>query len=142
MSFADRLKAARKEKNMLQQELAEASGVAYRTIQNWESGSRRPSNFAKVELVAAALGVSTSELLDDNESFIAEAGEKYGSKGAKDAEGLLMEMRALFTNGEMKDDDMDAFMRALQETYWEIKERNKQKFDPNKNIKSRASKKQ
>lgn len=141
MSFADRLRAARKEKNMLQQELAEASGVAYRTIQNWESGSRRPSNFAKVEMVASALGVSTSELLDDNESFIAEAGEIYGSKGARDAEDLLADMKALFTNGEMKDDDVDAFMRALQNTYWEIKERNRQKFNPNKTNDPKASKK-
>ncbi len=42
-------------------------------------------------------------------------------------------MKALFTNGEMKESDMDAFMRALQETYWEVKEINSDKYNPNKN---------
>ena len=141
MSFADRLRSARKDKNMLQQELAAVSGVSLRTLQNWETGLRRPSNFAMVEKVAAALGVSTSELLDDGETFVAEAGEKYGAKGARDASNLLSEMKALFTNGEMKDDDMDAFMRALQDTYWEIKEQNREKYNPNKNGKTGASNK-
>jgi len=141
MSFADRLKAARKDKNMLQQELASVSGVSLRTLQNWETGLRRPSNFAMVEKVAVTLGVSVSDLLDDGETFVAEAGEKYGVRGAKDAANLLSEMKALFTNGEMKDDDMDAFMRALQDTYWEIKEHNREKYNPNKNGKGRAGKK-
>ena len=42
-------------------------------------------------------------------------------------------MKTLFTNGEMKDRDMDAFMRDLQETYWQVKEINREKYNPNKN---------
>ena len=141
MSFADRLRAARKGKNLTQQELAKESGVAYRTLQNWENGSRRPVNITMVDKVASALGISTAELLDDGETFVAEAGEKYGSRGAKDAAKLLEEMKALFTNGEMKDQDMDAFMRDLQETYWQVKEINREKYNPNKNGKGRGAKK-
>ena len=141
MSFADRLRAARKAKNLTQQELAKESGVAYRTLQNWENGSRRPVNITMVDKVAAALGISTTELLDDGEIFVAEAGEQYGSRGAKDAAKLLGEMRSLFTNGEMKDDDMDAFMKALQETYWEVKKINSEKYNPNKNGNRRGTKK-
>lgn len=141
MSFADRLRSARKDKNMLQQELADSSGVSLRTLQNWETGLRRPSNFSMVEKIAVALGVSTSELLDDGETFVAEAGERYGVRGARDAANLLSEMKALFTNGELKDDDMDAFMRALQDTYWEVKEQNREKYNPQKNRKGRTPKK-
>ena len=141
MSFADRLRAARKGKNLTQQELAKESGVAYRTLQNWENGSRRPVNITMVDKVAAALGISTTELLDDGEIFVAEAGEQYGFRGAKDAAKLLGEMRSLFTNGEMKDDDMDAFMKALQETYWEVKKINSEKYNPNKNGNRRGTKK-
>lgn len=133
MTFGERLKAARKKRNMLQQELAKASGISLRTIQNWETGLRRPSNIEGIEKVAITLGVSTSDLLDNHETFVAEAGNKYGNRGVKDATQLLDDMKALFTNGEMKESDMDAFMRALQETYWEVKKINSDKYNPNKN---------
>ena len=141
MSFADRLRAARKGKNLTQQELAKESGVAYRTLQNWENGSRRPVNITMVDKVATVLGISTTELLDDGELFVAEAGAQYGSRGARDAAKLLEEMKSLFTNGEMKDQDMDDFMRDLQETYWKVKEINREKYNPNKNGKGKTSKK-
>ena len=124
MTFGERLQAARKRKNMLQLELAKASGISVRSIQNWESGLRRPSNIESIEKLAAALGVSTSDLVDDNEAFLTQAEDKYGQRGIQDATQLLNDMRALFTNGEMKESDMDAFMKALQETYWEVKEIN------------------
>ena len=112
MTFGERLQAARKRKNMLQLELAKASGISVRSIQNWESGLRRPSNIESIEKLAAALGVSTSDLVDDNEAFLTQAGDKYGQRGIQDATQLLNDMRALFTNGEMKESDMDAFMKA------------------------------
>ena len=133
MTFGERLQAARKRKNMLQLELAKASGISVRSIQNWESGLRRPSNIESIEKLAAALGVSTSDLVDDNEAFLTQAGDKYGQRGIQDATQLLNDMRALFTNGEMKESDMDAFMKALQQTYWEVKEINSEKYNPNKN---------
>ena len=72
-------------------------------------------------------------MVDDNEAFLTQAGDKYGQRGIQDATQLLNDMRALFTNGEMKESDMDAFMKALQETYWEVKEINSEKYNPNKN---------
>ena len=64
MNFAQRLKNARENAHILQKELSERSGVALRTIQNWETGVRRPSNIESVTKVAKVLGVSTSELID------------------------------------------------------------------------------
>ena len=133
MTFGERLQAARKRKNMLQLELAKASGISVRSIQNWESGLRRPSNIESIEKIAAALGVTTSDLVYDNEAFLTKAEDKYGQRGAQDAAQLLNDMKALFTNGEMKESDMDAFMKALQETYWEVKEINSEKYYPSKN---------
>ena len=72
-------------------------------------------------------------MVDDNEAFLTQAEDKYGQRGIQDATQLLNDMRALFTNGEMKESDMDAFMKALQETYWEVKEINSEKYNPNKN---------
>ena len=41
----------------------------------------------------------------------------------------------------MADLDMDAFMKAVQETYWEVKAINSDKFKPYKNGKRRVKKK-
>ena len=68
MNFAEKLRQARLDTGLSQQQLADKSGVAMRTIQNWEGAERNPSNFAKVEQLAKVLGVSTTELLDDGDS--------------------------------------------------------------------------
>ena len=68
VNFAEKLRQARLDAGLSQQQLADKSGVAMRTIQNWEGAERNPSNFAKVEQLAKVLGVSTTELLDDGDS--------------------------------------------------------------------------
>ena len=141
MNFAEKLRQARLDAGLSQQQLADKSGVAMRTIQNWEGAERNPSNFAKVEQIAKVLGVSTTELLDDGDSFVAEAGETFGTRGTREAKRLVADIKALFTNGEMADSDMDAFMKAVQETYWEVKAINSDKFNPYKNGKRRVKKK-
>ena len=52
MNFAEKLRQARLDAGLSQQQLADKSGVAMRTIQNWEGAERNPSNFAKVEQIA------------------------------------------------------------------------------------------
>lgn len=64
--FGERLKKARKLKNLSQSELAEMAGVTYESISRWERGTRQP----KVEdarMLAKILGVSVSFLLDEYE---------------------------------------------------------------------------
>ena len=102
MNFAQRLKNARENAHILQKELSERSGVALRTIQNWETGVRRPSNIENVTKVAKVLGVSTSELIDSEEEFVISANEKYGPRGKKGAETVLTEVRSLFAGDERR----------------------------------------
>ncbi len=128
MHFSDRLKAARKNKGIQQKQLAELSGVALRTIQNWENGVRSPSNFARIEQVAAVLGVRSSDLLDDNESFIASIGEKYGPRSIKGAQKILTHIDNEYTNGELDEDDIEQLMKGMQEIYWKVREHNKEKY--------------
>lgn len=47
MVFKERLKEKRTEANLTQVELAEKAGVTARTIQNYELGSRKPSNMVR-----------------------------------------------------------------------------------------------
>lgn len=81
--------------------------------------------FEAAKKIADALEISVSELLGDKETLIAEAGSKYGSRGAKQAKELMDEVTGLFAGGEMSDEDMDVMMKAIQDAYWIAKKNNK-----------------
>lgn len=60
--FSDRLRSAREDRKLKQQELAEKAGLPATTISHFESGSRKPS-FDNLKRLATALDVSTDYLL-------------------------------------------------------------------------------
>ena len=128
MAFSERLKKIREQKGLTQEQLAQRSGLSRRMIQKYESGVARP-RFDASEKIASALEVPVSELLGENGTLVAQAVEKYGSRGAKLAEELLSEVTGLFAGGEMAEEDMDVMMRAITEAYWIAKEKNK-KYTP------------
>ena len=63
---ADALKRARKAKRWTQLELAERSGVSQQAISFIENGRNSPSE-STIRLLADALGVSVTDLLEDQE---------------------------------------------------------------------------
>lgn len=128
MTFSERLKKIREQKGLTQEQLAQRSGLSRRMIQKYESGVARP-RFDASEKIASALEVPVSELLGENGTLVAQAVEKYGSRGAKQAEELMSEVTGLFAGGEMAEEDMDVMMRAITEAYWIAKEKNK-KYTP------------
>lgn len=128
MTFSERLKKIREQKGLTQEQLAQRSGLSRRMIQKYESGVARP-RFDASEKIASALEVPVSELLGENGTLVAQAAEKYGSRGAKQAEELMSEVTGLFAGGEMAEEDMDVMMRAITEAYWIAKEKNK-KYTP------------
>ena len=101
------------------------TGIALRTIQNYESGERLPKQKESYELLAAALNVELESLKDDNADFVIKATEKYGSRGHEQAERLIKEVSGLYAGGELAEEDMDAMMKAIQEAYWIAKEKNR-----------------
>jgi len=132
MTFGERLKAARENAKLTQSKLAERSGISMRTIINWENGVRKPSNIEKVNQLSTALGVPVTSLLDSSEEFVIGIGETYGARGRKGAEKVLADVNALFAGGEMADEDLDTFMQAVQQAYWEVKKINREKYTPKK----------
>ena len=121
MKFGEKVRAARLAAHYSQRQLADMTGIALRTIQNYES----------YELLAAALNVELESLKDDNADFVIKATEKYGSRGHEQAERLIKEVSGLYAGGELAEEDMDAMMKAIQEAYWIAKEKNR-KFVPKK----------
>ena len=75
MKVAKRIREARIGKNMTQMNLADAMGVSYQAVSNWERGNSMP-DISKLEDLCAVLGISVTELLgmDQKETT---AVEKY-----------------------------------------------------------------
>ena len=130
MKLSERLKQLREQKEWTQEELGKASGVSSRMIQRYESGKSRPRLDA-AEKIAKALNVSTDELLGNADMLVAQAAEKYGARGAKQAQQLTAEVTGLFTGGDMAEEDMDLMMQAISDAYFIAKRKNK-KFTPKK----------
>ncbi len=131
MKFGEKVRAARLAAKYSQKQLAEMTGIALRTIQNYESGERMPKQKETYPLLADALGIEVNSLMDDDAEFILKATEKDGSKGHEQAERLIKEVSGLYAGGELTEEDMEAMMRAFQEAYWKAKEKNR-KYVPKK----------
>ena len=131
-SFAEKVKDARTELNLSQAQLAEKTGVSLRAIQTYEQGL--------LLKLAKVLNVSVKFLTDDNcenplediekDGYIAEARERYGTKGARDVDALLADNAALFAGGELSQAQKDAFFDAVMKAYITCKEEAKAKFTP------------
>ena len=133
MTFKDKLKEKRLEAGLTQAELAKMTGVTCRTIQNYELGSRRPSNMEVAQRLAEALSTSTNYLLGSGEAYIVEAGARGGSAAARDIEALVGEVTGLFAGGELSMEAMEGAMKALNDAYWLAKEKNRKYAPKGKN---------
>lgn len=125
MTFGEKVRKAREEAGISQKRLAEMTGIAQRTIQNYETAGRLPKQREYYDLLADALNMDVSVLLDEDAEFVLKVTETYGSRASAQAEEVLERAQALFAGGEMEDEDMDAFMRRLQDAYWKAKEKNR-----------------
>ncbi len=130
MKFNDRLKGFREEKGLTQVQLSDRTGISVRMIQKYEAGKARPRLDA-AEKIAKALNISADELLGNADMLVAQAAEKYGARGARQAQQLTDEVTGLFAGGDMAEEDMELMMKAIQDAYWIAKEKNK-KYTPKK----------
>ena len=108
-----------------QVELAEKAGVTARTIQNYELGSRKPSNMVTIQKIADALNTTIEYLLESSGTYIVEANEKGGAKVAKDIEALVSEVISMFVGGELSEDAIEGAYKVLTVAHWIAKENNK-----------------
>lgn len=125
MKFGEKLREARLKKGLSQAKLAEMTGVAKRTLINYENNGILPKQKDTYFILAKALEIDANVLMDDNAEFITQAAEVYGSRGAKQALHLVQEITGLYAGGELEEEDMDAMMKAIQDAYWIAKQKNR-----------------
>ena len=131
MIFGEKVKAERTKLGLNQDELAEKIGVTRRVICSYENDKSRPRGTDRYKKLAEALNLNLNYLLSEDEAFVANAEDKYGHRGARQAKELMEEVTGLFAGGEMAEEDMDVMMKAIQDAYWIAKENNK-KYTPKK----------
>ncbi|MDO4650299.1 MAG: helix-turn-helix transcriptional regulator [Eubacteriales bacterium] len=135
MKFGEKVREARKNKGLSQVELAKIVGVTGRNVSLWETGSTLPRTRELMGKIADALDLDINYLLTEDESFMMNVTNEFGYRGKKGAEKLMNEVSGLFSGGTMAEEDMDAFMLAVQEAYVDAKRKNK-KYTPKKYLKS------
>ncbi len=137
MQFGDRIKAARLAAKMTQDALAKETGLSRRTIMLYETNKRQPKNASVILSLSKALGVGSDFFLSEDElgrireqdAFLAESGEKYGTRGRAQARLILDQTSALFAGGVLSEEDQEAFFRAMTDIYFDAKEKAK-KYTP------------
>ena len=132
MTFGEKIKEARLAMNLSQTELAQKTGISERSLYTYE----------QLRKLAEALHISVSYLLDESETdsqshidqdmFILEAKENFGSKGAKEAQEVLGRVNSLFAGGELDEDAKDVFFQAIMSVYMDSKKTAREKYTPKK----------
>lgn len=132
MTFGEKFKEEREKRGLTQQEVADALNINRRMITRYENGVSFPRTRDAYKKIADFFQVDVNYLLTENDEFVVEASEQYGSRGMKQAQQLIDGMSGLFAGGSLSEQDKDAVMKALQDIYWESKARNVSKYTPKK----------
>ena len=139
MTFGEKIKLERTKRGMVQKEFAKLIQVSTRMISVYENGKSFPRTRADYARIAEILGISVDYLLTENEEFIMNIGSEFGSRGAKGAQKILDQINYTYTNGEIDEDDLEILTQGIQEIYWKVRQKNREKYNPYKNKRGKDS---
>ena len=116
MNFGDRLKAARINKGMTQEQLAAALGIAKSTLTGYEKGNREPDVF-KIKKLAETLDVDANYLLGiEKSSPDSNASEEDILKDATDIYNVLNQYA---TEYRIPQDRIEKAMKILEVLFFD-----------------------
>ena len=121
MKFSGKLKKARQEKKINQDELARMIGVSKRTIQNYENAGMYPKKRDIYYKLAKILAVDVNYLLTEDEEFLIDGYKKSDIYDVYDVDELIERICNLFTGGSLPDSDLDILMEAISEADFTLK---------------------
>ena len=133
MTFGEKIKAERTKLGLDQKDFAKLIQVSTRMVSVYENGKAYPRTRADYARIAEVLNLDMNYLLTENEEFVADMRQEFGSRGAKGAQKILDQINYTFTNGEIDEDDLEILTRGLQDIYWKVRQKNKEKYNPHKN---------
>lgn len=135
--FPEKVRLARKEKKLNQEQLASLIGVSRRSVCAYESGCSVPHQ-KRLRRLAKALDVSVEYLTDDavtDQNFgkakqpaLENVRALFGEQGAKEAEELMKRNVAFLAGGSVEQEAKDAFFEALMTAYVTCRKEAQKKF--------------
>jgi len=118
MKFGEKLRQERANAGLTQEALSSQLGVTCRTLQNYESGAVYPK---KRELYT-----KLSEFFDTDLNYWLSESPVNREVSQNDASQVLADhIRDFFSQSDLTEEQMDDFMRIVQNAYWEAKDKNK-----------------
>lgn len=123
MTFAEKIRELRNKKGLSQTELGKAIGVSLRTVRNWELEGRYPKQRELYGKLAEVLECDINYLMAEDAIFVAKAEEDYGNQGRQGAQKIMAQVNSLFSGGSLAEEDMDAFVLAVQQAYIDAKKK-------------------
>lgn len=122
MKFGDKLKQQRTAAGLTQEQLSAQIGVTSRTLQNYESGAVYPKKRALYNKLAEHFQTDVNYWLAETQELPQQkSGTPYNTMLA-----LTTQISNLFREGDLSEEELDVFMRLLQNAYWDAKDRLKQ----------------
>ena len=132
MNFGEKVRELRIKKGMTQEQLAKELGMTRRTVISYEQEGKYPRHREVYDRLADILGANVTELRSDVEEFMTGVGEKYGSRGQKQAAALKEQFAALLAGGELSSEEQDAFLLDMQQIFYDAKREAQRKYTPKK----------
>jgi len=129
LTFGERVRKLRKEKQMSQSALAELAGVSPRTIFGYEAGTTYPRTERLLNRLADALGVTSEDLVGGAATL--ESFTLINAQPSFDTQAQIVTQQVIsILLGEYLDDDQkDEMVHAIMDAYWESKRKNREKND-------------
>ncbi len=135
MTFGEKLKQERRNRNMDQASFAKLLGVSVHSVSDYETGKAYPRTRKAYDRIAKTLNLNINFLLTEEDEFLLETAAEYGSRGKRSAKKLLDDAAAMYAGGEMADEDMEELIFGLQEIFIDAKRKNREKYTPKKHQK-------
>ena len=137
MTFSDKVKLARTELGVNQEQLAELMGVSRRSVVSWETTGTKPRG-SRLRKLAEVLHVSEDYLAHDTitdpkygmekKEYVEETRSRFGDRAAKEMDVLLERNVALFAGGELSQEAKDSYFEAVMRAYITCKEEAKKTY--------------
>ncbi len=137
MTFSDKVKIARDERGINQEELATQMGVSRRSVVAWETTGTKPRGW-RIRKLAEILDVSEDYLANDEitdpkygiekKEYVEETRSRFGDRAAKEMDSLFERNVALFAGGEISQEAKDAYFEAVMKAYLACKDEAKKTF--------------
>ena len=138
-TFSEKVRDARREQGLNQQQLADYVGISKRSIAAYETTETKPRG-AIMKRLAQSLKVSVDYLIVDeiqdpnhgfaHSAYLEAAKQRFGRRAVVEMERLLRRNTALFAGGEIDQETKDAFFEAVMKAYLTCKDEARRTYGP------------